>query len=1034
MGTLRLDRRDEAFAPFLARERREPVFRNGRAPWIVAALVSTFVLQCLPAAAAIVPPRTVELRELGPCSGSGLIFADALQQASPWLSTSSAPLKLDPEGNLLSLSPGQAAERIVYTTERYPSGDYTLLFAGSGRFEVSGGSLAEGGGPGRLVVHVRPNDGTGLRLRVTAMDTQNPLRNVRLILPGLEGSAAAHPFLASFVQSVSGANVIRFSAWMRAGSFADSAVAPLRPRVLRPTQAAPNGAAVEYMSLLANLTGANPWLSVPVGATDGYIRNLANQSRRTLDPSLRPVLQYGNEDIFRRNSPTYNWALMAARNFHLGGNDPDALVRAWYSVRSAQILAIFRSEFGNGRVVSADSPDVLRLGRGRANPNAPLIIGTDASPFVAEHDAIKQPAFRPNAVKPLAAPVSLNLGGKPGVAIGLGQPLADARPATEGRPLGMTRTGTGWAVAAPADTTERVVRIYAAVERATAHITATLDGKVYSGQILRDDVENRPGVYTIVYRAAHPGEQILINATRDAGASFKIQSATVAVHDLNGSKTQPSSSSIYHNDLLHTGWNPNETILTTSNVNSGSFGLLQTLNVDGGVLAQPLYVANYNLGSQGTHNVLIVATENASVYEFDADSGAQLNFISLGTAAKANDIGCGDIQPVYGVTSTPAIDLKSGTIYVVTNVEPSQGVFHLALHALSIATLTDKVTPVDLSASVVLSNGGTIDLDSQNQYSRTSLVWANNSLYVGLGSHCDNNAGNIVGWLLRYNASLAQEAAVPTIEDGAGYLLSSIWMTGFAPAVDAKGNIFAITGNGAFNADTKGGLNYGESVIRVKNNLSKIVDYFTPANWNQYNSGDTDFGSGGVMLIPQQTGTQYPNLAVAMGKASVLYLLDRDKLGHEHTNDTGALQVINDSGGGVWGGPAYYSGPTGQFVYYQTGGDTIHAYQLSTSPSGKPSLTLTSTGSSNAGYGGSLPVVSSNGQTAGTGILWEIERGTTVTLEAYDATNLATLLYSSPAGTWPKSNSFLSPLVANGKVYVASQGTVEVFGLTDKHK
>ena len=1004
------------------------MFRILRTPTIAALLALPLLLSSVPAQAEIVPPRTAELRVLGPGSGSGLIFADALQQASGWLSTTGTPLKLDPEGNLEALLPGQGAERVVFTTEHYPAGDYTLLFAGNGHFEVSGGTLSAGGGPGRLIVHVAPNDGAGLRLRLTAMDEANPVRNVRLILPGLEQIAAEQPLLPAFVRSLQGANVIRFSEWMRAGTFAESATSLLRPRVLRPTQAAANGAALEYMTLLANLTGANPWFSVPVGATDGYVRSMAAGIRRTLDPTLHPVVQYDNVNLFRTGSATNSYALMAARNSHISG-DPETMVRIWYARRSAQILAIFRSEFEPGRVISADSPNVLRLNRVAPNPNARLRLATDASPFVAIHKPFIKPTYRPNAAQPLAAKIRLDLGGRAGVAIGLGGPLPDADLRREGARLPVASTrGGGFSIVAPADATERVLRIYTDVDRAATHLTATLEGKSYASQPLRDDVSSRSGVYTIVYRASHAGEHLVVTASRDAGASFAVRAATVATHDLKGSpNTAKTSEAVYHNDLLRTGWNPNETTLTTSNVGSSAFGQVGTLAVDGGVLAQPLYLANYNLPGQGKHNIVVVATENASVYEFDADTGAQLNFVSLGQAATYQDIGCGDIRPVYGVTSTPAIDTKTGTIYVVSTEEPTKDNFQVTLHALDIGTLTDKTTPVNLAASVVLSNGSTISFNPQYEYSRTSLVWNNNSLYVGIGSHCDNDAGAIVGWIMQYNSSLTQVAALPTIEDSAGYLLSSIWMSGFAPAVDESGDLFAVTGNGAFD----GVLDYGESVIHVRKDLSKVSDYFTPHNWANLNGGDTDFGAGGVMLLPKQTSGKYKQLAVAMGKSSILYLLNRSKLGHIHTGDTGALQIINDSGSGVWGGPAYYSGPTGQFVYYQTGGDTLHAYELSVSPSGTPSLTLSSSGSNDAGYGGCTPVISSNGQVPGTAIVWDVERGNgKIYLEAYDASSLGTPLYSTQAGTWPQSNGFVTPLVAGGKVYVPAQGTVNVYGLS----
>jgi hypothetical protein len=995
---------------------------------VVASLIALSTISA--AQAAFVPPGTVELRPLGPGSGNGIVFVDAMQQASPWRALDGRPLRVDPEGNLVALEPGRVAERIVYADERYPAGDYTLLYAGDGRFEAVGASLEPGGGPGRIVAHVQPNDGAGLRIRLTAMDQQNPVRNVRLILPGFERVAASHPFYPAFVRSLQGANVLRFTEWMRAGTHAESAVLQLRPRVARPTQASENGAAVEYMTLLANLTGANPWFSVPAGATDGYVRAMAQAVRRTVDPSLRPVVQYADERMLQPGSPTNGWALMAARNFHIGG-DNATMVRTWYARRSAQIQAIFAREFANepGRVLSADSPSVATITRGRANPNAVLVLGLDVSPFVAEHKPPARGIYRPGVARTLAAP-TLDLAGLPGVKIGLGEVLPDAEPTHEGASVPVLRNAAGaYSVIAPADTTERVLRVYARVERAAARLTVELDGKTYAARPLQDAVESRDGVYTVVYRAARPGDRLVATLTRDAGSAIAVRAADVYVHDLRGAaQVAAHDEVIYHNDLEHTGWNKFEPTLNTSNVSASSFGQIGTLSVDGGVLAQPLYVHGYKMSDGKKHNVVVVATENASVYEFDADSGAQLGMVSLGTAPTSNQIGCGDIQPTYGVTSTPAIDRSTGTIYVVTNQSPSPYDFHVTLHALDIATLTDKVTPVDLNATVTLSNGSQISFDPRNQYSRTSLLWSHGSLYVGVGSHCDNNAGAIVGWLMRYDSGLNQLAAIPTIEDSAGYLLSSIWMSGFAPAAAANGDIFAVTGNGAFDAG-KGGKNYGESVIHVKSDLSQITDYFTPSGWSGLNNGDTDFGSGGAMLLPTQSG-KYKHLLVAMGKSSVLYLLDQRALGHESSGDPGALQVIQDSGGGVWGGPAFFSGPTGQFVYYQTNGDQMHAYGLSTSSNGKPSLSVSSTGSSYAGYGGSTPVVSSNGQNPGTAILWEVERGNgNVYLEAYDATNLATMLFRAQAGTWPQSNGFVTPLVANGKVFVPAQGTVTVYGL-----
>ena len=981
------------------------------------------------AGAAQAAPRVAVPAALGPGSGGGVVYVDALQQASPWLSEG-APPTLDSEGNLLALQAGQAAERVVYTTEPYPLGDYSLEWTGRATFAVSGGVLLPGGGPNALVVRVTGHDPNGLRLRLTATDASQPVRDVHLYLPGYRSSAASKRFTSAFVNSVAGADIVRFANWERVDTFASSAPSTQRPSLARPTQAMPSGAALEDAILLANLTGAHPWISIPAGATDGYVRDEARLIKRTLDPTLHTVLDYASRAMLVPGSPTNGWAVMAARNSGLIAADPQSAARAWYERRSAQVLAIFRQVFGSeaARVVPADSAEMLTLHRAAGNPNATIAPGDDESYSLPnEHVPANIPVFRPGVPGAPHPRSPLDLAGRPGVAIGLGVPLANANPAREGAPVASVRSGESYLLAAPADTTERTVRIYASgTTRAT--LSATLEGKRYAGGIFGKASEPRTGVWTIVYRAQRAGQKLVIRITPATGGSLAVR-AVAAVHDLRGTRNaSPSDEALYHNDLLRTGWNPNETTLTTSNVNATSFGQIGTLDVDGAVLAQPLYLAGVTIGS-ATHNVLLVATENASVYEFDADTGAQLNQVSLGTAATSKSIGCSDIVPSYGVTSTPVVDRSTNTIYVVAVTEPKKSQFAVSVHALDLLTLADKVTPAVISPSVTLSNGETVAFNPQNQHVRPGLVWANNALYLGVGSHCDNDAGDIVGWILAYDGSLNPLAAFPTIEDHARYLLSSVWQSGFAPAVSSAGDLYFATGNGAFDAAT-GGRNYGESVVRINSSLGGVESSFTPHEWKKLNAEDGDLGSGGVMLLPPQQSSSHPNVLVAQGKSSKIYLLDALGLGGESKTDSGALQVTKPVGGGVWGGPTYYSGPTGQFVYYQAGGDVLRAYAVGENASGVPHLTLSSSGSSYAGYGGSTPVVSSNGQTAGTGIVWEVERGkTTLTLEAYDATNLTSLLFAAQAGTWAKSNGFETLLVANGKVYVPGDKTVTVFGL-----
>jgi hypothetical protein len=492
---------------------------------------------------------------------------------------------------------------------------------------------------------------------------------------------------------------------------------------------------------------------------------------------------------------------------------------------------------------------------------------------------------------------------------------------------------------------------------------------------------------------------------------------------------------LYHYDLLRTGWNQSETDLTPSTVGSSNFGQLTTLSVDGNVFAQPLLVSGFTMPDSTTHDVLVVATGHNSVYAFDAQSYQLLWQVNLGTSQSTNDVGCGDVKPEYGISGTPVIvrtSSSSATIYLVAATEPARYSFHTQLHALDLGTGQDIIAPVEIAPKAKLKNGGTVNFDPQNQWNRASLAYNNGSLYVGIGSHCDFNAGAISGWLLTYDAAtLKLLHHFHTIENSSGYELASIWMTGFAPPIDSSGNVFVITGNGDFE---KGNHDWGETVLKLSPTGQKVLSHFTPAAWQSLNSGDLDFGSGGVMLLPVVQGQTAPPMAVAMGKDAVLYLLNQNDLGGLRTNDQGALQAqrLGSSGSGIWGGPAYYGGPNGGIVYAQINGGVLRAFSVDAGSN--PALTQVATGTTNAGYGGSLPIVSSNGTTSGTAVVWLIRRGTTEQLEAYDALALGAPLFAANAGSWSNNagNSFLTPMEANGRVYVPAYKTVTVFGLSSK--
>jgi hypothetical protein len=491
----------------------------------------------------------------------------------------------------------------------------------------------------------------------------------------------------------------------------------------------------------------------------------------------------------------------------------------------------------------------------------------------------------------------------------------------------------------------------------------------------------------------------------------------------------------YHYDVGRTGWNQSETDLTQASVASANFGLLTTLNVDGNVFAQPLLVSGFQMPNGTTHNVLVIATGHNSVYAYDAQNYGLLWHVNLGTSQSTNDVGCTDVKPEYGISGTPVI-LRSGanaaTIYLVAATEPTPFAFHTQLHALDLATGNDVTPPVEISPSATLADGSTVSFDPQNQWNRAGLAAGNGSIYIGIGSHCDNASGGITGWLLRYSLSLSLTAAFHTVETRGGTELASIWMTGFAPALDPLGNLFVVTGNGDTHAALK---DWGESALSLNPALSKVRGRFTPAAFNSLNSDDQDFGSGGIMLLPAVSGQTVPPMAVAMGKSGVLYLLGQTRLGGLKPKDSGALQAIpftTRTNAGLWGGPAYADLAEGPTVYAQTDSDVLRAFSVATT--GTPALTPTVTGTTPAGYGGSMPVVSSNGGVAGTAVVWLIRRTAPAELEAYNADTLGAPIFSANAGgPWSntgQNNPFMTPMVANGRVYAPGYKTVKVFGLT----
>ena len=560
-----------------------------------------------------------------------------------------------------------------------------------------------------------------------------------------------------------------------------------------------------------------------------------------------------------------------------------------------------------------------------------------------------------------------------------------------------------------------------------------------------------------LYRRNHGAHSLLARTCRGRRVAWAGVTLFILVFCPRFTAAQPSVVTA-HSDVARTGQNTNETILTPANVNQGQFGKLFSYAVDGYVYAQPLYLPGVNIPGRGTYNALFVATEHDSVYAFDADSTTMLWQATLldathgaapgATTVPNSDVNSGDIVPEIGITGTPVIDPATGTLYVVGRTKEN-GRYVQRLHALDITTGAERIefnSPVELQASVPGSgsgsSGGTLPWDPRLENQRAGLLLLNGIVYVGFGSHSDTLPYH--GWILAYSAtSLQQTGAFCSTPNGSA---SGIWMAGSGLAADVVdpvnqpyGRLFIATGNGSFDAAPpySNSMDYGDDLVRLDltNGVPTVTDSFTPFNQQSLAENDKDTGSGGVLVLPDQTGGGPQHLLIQAGKEGRIFLVDRDNMGGYNPSQDAIVQEIPAAPattgyqiGGVWGMPAYWNGN----VYFWASQDSLKAFSFT---NGFLSPTPTSQSAEVSGFPGPMLTVSANGNA--NGIVWTIDSGAYSTqgsaiFMAHDALNVATLLYSSnqnPSRDDPgPAVKFAVPTVANGKVYVGAAYQVSVFG------
>ncbi|BDE06668.1 hypothetical protein WPS_19440 [Vulcanimicrobium alpinum] len=563
-----------------------------------------------------------------------------------------------------------------------------------------------------------------------------------------------------------------------------------------------------------------------------------------------------------------------------------------------------------------------------------------------------------------------------------------------------------------------------------------------------------------------PADDAVVRASRVLWSAPPGSLPTSATHDSVDVLTA-------HNDVGRLGWNDRERSLTTANVASRAFGKRLELPIDGQSYGQPLIVTGVDVPGLGRRTLLIAATERDSVYAFDADSGAKLwvhTFTGCCGAAPAplqmlTDTPCESVKPVVGVSSVPVVDRRTGTLYVVAKTMTRRGkdvTFHSTLHALSLATGADRLRPAEIRgrASVslrgvfapdhafrhsvrrLLPGGGTATFDPRAQYNRPGLLLANGLLYIGFGSHCDVQSSH--GWVFAYRAAdLAQVGSFATTRDWNDENLGSVWQAGFGITGDRSGDVYFLTGNGPFNAD-EGGRNFGNSLMKLTPDLGRVLDYFTPYTQRELQENDADFGGGGMIALPDGTGP-HAHLGVVSSKVRAIFLIDRDRLGrYVPRGPDRVLQTIGDNHDdthwciGTCGGPAYYAGPAGEYVFNVWALDALRAYRLDRQRERPKLVEVAHSPNVFPGSGGSIPSVSSNGRLPGTGIVWSLTRPNIrdvatkpIELYAYDASDVSHVLYHGDVSLWPNKvgHPFLTPTIANGRVYVGGDHSISVFGL-----
>ncbi|WP_167467821.1 choice-of-anchor D domain-containing protein [Arthrobacter oryzae] len=508
-------------------------------------------------------------------------------------------------------------------------------------------------------------------------------------------------------------------------------------------------------------------------------------------------------------------------------------------------------------------------------------------------------------------------------------------------------------------------------------------------------------------------------------------SASLALAGLSVSEAGVADVGTIAYDSLRTGWDNAQPTLTPSAVASSNFGKLFSATVDGQVYAQPLVVG-------GT---VIAATENNAVYGLDSATGAAKWTRNLGPAWPASTVGCGDLTPNIGITSTPVYDPATNSVFLLakTNDGPTAQLPHWYMHSLDVVTGAEKPGfPVTIEGAPTNDPGRLFNAMTAMQ--RPGLLLLGGVVYAGFASHCDYTP--FVGYVVGVSTAGRQTTMWAT-ESGNSTAEGGIWQSGGGLVSDGPGQILFSTGNGISPNPGPGSnppTTLAESVVRLSvgtDGTLKPTDFFSPANNAKLNLNDADLGSGSPTAIPDGYGTAaHPHLMAQIGKDGHMYLLDRDNLGGMAQGPGGTDAVLDTAGpySGVWGRPAFLGTTSGGYLYIVESNGYLRAFKVVAGATGGVSLAAVATSAGTFGFSSGAPVVTSTGTDGSSALVWVIYTsggtGANAELRAYralpDSTGNLKEVFSAPVGT---SAKFTSVATDKGRVYVGTRdGHVMAFG------